>query len=388
MTAQALAIVMRSGAILLVGAAYYRHFVAAPRAVDGNRSGVAGWIVAATTAVIAASLAGAVATAVDLYAGWESEFLARYAFESREGRASLGRVALAAALAWAAWSAGSARRAASAVLGSAMVASLAVTSHASGAAGPVDVPLDALHGAAAAAWMGALFGVAWIEPCASREDREWWLAAVARVSATAGACVFVLAGTGVYAALQRIWGPPALLRTTYGHLLTAKLLLLALAIGVAVINRWHWLPFVRAGSGLGPLRSGLRAESMLVLAALCVAGALATEPPPEPARRVVRLVAVEPPPQPWSIEARAVAGPDGAVQVSLLVVDDAGAPAAEATSVRVHLDQAGRGALVAVNAVRIGPGRYQAVLAERFSADWTLEVVVPGGRARFQPLTR
>jgi putative copper export protein/mono/diheme cytochrome c family protein len=145
------------------------------------------------------------------------------------------------------------------MLGAAGLVAGAAAGHAATAPGRSDVSIavDAIHLLAAGVWAGALVPFAlflrWAEP--DRHDGIPAITvavAVRRFSTLGLASVVVMLVTGAYAALQQIGSIPALLGTTYGHWLSAKLAILALVLGVALLNRVHLRPRIdRAVAGPG-----------------------------------------------------------------------------------------------------------------------------------------
>jgi copper transport protein len=97
---------------------------------------------------------------------------------------------------------------------------------------PVAMTSAALHLLATAVWLGglaALLGTLYRAPLTP--------AAVTRFSRLAFACVTVLAVTGVYQSWRGLGSWDALTGTTYGRLLTAKLVAVALLLGAAALSR-------------------------------------------------------------------------------------------------------------------------------------------------------
>ncbi|MBM3451130.1 MAG: hypothetical protein FJX78_09175 [Armatimonadetes bacterium] len=375
------------GATLLGGAAWFLHVVVGRDADATVRQFVSRWAWTAAAVTVAASIGDLAEAALRIGVGADPSFFWRYAMESRQGNATLARVALAGVLGLLS---SHSRRGGSIVAIAAIVimfASISVTSHAAGHPGPVAILLDVVHGVAAAVWLGAVVGVAY-SPLWRRDEgtrRARLIAIFDSVSATGLAAVILLMTTGAYAALLRIWGPPALVRTVYGNLLLAKLALFALALGIAAFNRWRGLRALRAGAAGDALRRNVRLESVVLLAIVLVTGFLTATAPPEPARRVLRLITVEPAPAPWLVQARAVAGPDATIQISLHVTDAAGNGPPPATPIGVRVSMPGHdmdSGLLA--ATRVGPGRYQVRIRSDMAGRWTLLVVLPEGRARLE----
>jgi copper transport protein len=95
--------------------------------------------------------------------------------------------------------------------------------------------LDAAHVLAMAAWVGGLLMLgAAVLP---RRDGDELGAVLPRFSATAFACVVVLAVTGTYAAWRGVGTTSALFTTTYGLLVVAKVVLFVGLIGLGNLSR-------------------------------------------------------------------------------------------------------------------------------------------------------
>ena len=157
---------------------------------------------------------------------------------------------------------------------------VAFTGHSS-AGGAHDLATDSLmvHVLAAALWVGGL--AALLGAVASRSsDRASALAtAVPRFSALALVCWLAMAVTGVLNALVRV-PLSALVGTTYGALVLAKLLAL-LALGAfGALHRRRSVGMAAAGDARALMRLGA-AEVLLMLATIGLAVALGRSAPPD-----------------------------------------------------------------------------------------------------------
>jgi len=118
-------------------------------------------------------------------------------------------------------------------------------------------PVDVLHLTAAAAWLGALLGLAWVLPRAGRlADGS------KRASALALGAVVVLGVTGIVRAATSLSAVSQAWSTAYGRTLLVKTVLFALLLAAGYVNRRR-LVLVRA--------------ELLLLAAVVVAVAVLTE---------------------------------------------------------------------------------------------------------------
>ncbi|MFT4264038.1 MAG: CopD family protein, partial [Nocardioides sp.] len=154
------------------------------------------------------------------------------------GRAELTRVALAVLLGVLVAARGRLRPVEwSAVVGLLAVllcATFALAGHAAaGAARALSVPSWTLHALAMAVWLGGLGQVVVERVWRSPEGRPVLL----RFSAVAIACVGTLLVTGVFQGWRQVRSLGALAETTYGHLLSVKVGLVVLVLGIALASR-------------------------------------------------------------------------------------------------------------------------------------------------------
>ncbi len=146
------------------------------------------------------------------------------------------------------------------------------------------VPAVFLHGACVLLWPGAFLPL--LDALArSGEDRTRALAAFGRVILPVTA---VLVASGLFLADLQLQAPAALWTTAYGQVLLLKLALVAGLFGLAALNRFRLTAPALAGSPTALSRS-VRAELLLTLAILAVAGLWRFTPPP-------RLLALTAPP--------------------------------------------------------------------------------------------
>lgn len=158
----------------------------------------------------------------------------------------------------------------------------------------INIGADAIHTAAAAAWLGGLLGllVLVVTPASALADTDrvrLLAAAVVRFSSLAIAAVAVLVITGTYRALAELGSLGQLLTTAYGIALTVKLAIFVVMLCVGGYSRLVLHPRLeRAALGLDPserragteLRVSLTIELALALALMvAVAVLVATTPP-------------------------------------------------------------------------------------------------------------
>lgn len=178
-------------------------------------------------------------------------------------------------------------------LGAITVASLAWTGHGAaeeGALGTLHLTADGLHLLAAAAWIGALFGLAALIWTSARSSAEAEVraaeTALAGFSGVGTALVALLLLTGVVNGWFLV-GPnrlPALFTTAYGRLLTVKLLAFGAMLCLAAANRFVLTPRLKSSrpttAAVRALRASVLIETTLALAVLVAVSWLGTLMPP------------------------------------------------------------------------------------------------------------
>ena len=214
---------------------------------------------------------------------------------TRFGHVWMARLGLAVVLALCLWPSQaddrpvSARRITAALLAAALLGALAPAGHAGATAGMAGVILlvsDAAHAIAAATWVGGLVPLALLLAAARSAADGASLAAVRaatrRFSNFGLVSVATLLATGSVDAIFLVGSVPALLGTAYGQLLSAKILLFAMTVGIAAVNRLKLTPRL-AESGAADAMRGLQrnglAEATLGLLIVAIVAALGTIPP-------------------------------------------------------------------------------------------------------------
>jgi putative copper export protein/mono/diheme cytochrome c family protein len=176
------------------------------------------------------------------------------------------------------------------VLSAAFMASLAWAGHGGanpGPAGVFQVAADALHLAAAGAWIGGLLPFVLVMACALRTRNEAWNRVAADITRRFSAFGVIVVGVLLLTGLSNTWflvgSLPRLLGTTYGQLLLLKIALVIVMVAVAAVNRLVLMPRLRDAAGAAGVlsrlwRNGL-IEIALGLVILAVVGTLGTTPP-------------------------------------------------------------------------------------------------------------
>ena len=165
-------------------------------------------------------------------------------------------------------------------MGSSLLVSLTLLSHAAAEGRFLPFLADWLHAAAASFWMGGLLGFALVlrsgpmRALTAKQRTELRRHAVRRFSNVATSAVMVLAATGSYAALLHVPSLSALVGTPYGRALVVKLALVALVLtlgGTTFMLR-----------GREPFERLVVVELALALGVFVATGFLTTLPPAAP----------------------------------------------------------------------------------------------------------
>lgn len=202
-----------------------------------------GALAVAVASVLTFLLQGPYAAATGLGTALDPDLLAATA-GSGAGRAVLARGALALAVAAVllpAWRRGAApsipRTTVAGVLAAGLVVSTAATGHP--VAGPwpgLAVAAAVVHVAAMAVWLGGLAGLllSVLRPPVSADELAATLTTWSRLAFGA---VVALVVSGTVQAVREVGSPTALVSTTYGWILLAKLALVAVLLGAAGVSR-------------------------------------------------------------------------------------------------------------------------------------------------------
>ena len=216
-------------------------------------------------------------------------------FETAAGKAILWRAGLLAVLlAVSLWPDpfGRLRRLAVACLSAAALATLAWGGHAAaqeGSGASLHLAADIVHVVAGATWFGALIAFTVLlfgtEP-AEAEAVAALHVALARFSQVGTLLVTAILATGLVNswALVGLDNVPALLTTTYGRVLLAKIGLFAAMLGLAAVNRFRLTPALGRANGdaaptLASLKRSLALETAAALAIVALVAWLGTLSP-------------------------------------------------------------------------------------------------------------
>ncbi len=206
---------------------------------------------------------------------WETGAVRTVLRETHFGNVCLARLAVAIVVASACFAAGEPDRpiprATGGVGALAILASLAACGHAaagSGTQGAIRLGADALHLAAAGAWLGSLVPFAAMlahctgdKPCLDFAHR-----AARRFSGLGIASVAIIVLTGIVNARYTVRTLDALVESRYGIELLAKVAVFAAILVVAALNRWRLTPRLPTTLAGPPALRALRRNTLLEIA--------------------------------------------------------------------------------------------------------------------------
>lgn len=268
------------GAVLLVGAGVFRFAVGPELAPAMQRTLRAGAVLGAVLVVLA-SLADVVWAVSSIVARFDPALVFRYLLSADHGRATLLRLALTLPLVALTLTA---RRRFSGLYFSVTSLGVLVTfsylSHAAVEHGAGALLGDLGHFTAAALWGGAVLYTALSPAWGNPAQRENLTATVRRVSRTGLASVLLLTATGIYASILHLDAPAMLATTPYGRLLSLKLGLIAVILGLAAFNRWVFLPSLTKQGGTKGFARVMKFEALLLILVFATTGVLTTSPLP------------------------------------------------------------------------------------------------------------
>ncbi|MDO8363984.1 MAG: CopD family protein [Actinomycetota bacterium] len=145
----------------------------------------------------------------------------------------------------------------------------------------IGVATDVAHHAAAAAWIAGLAIVGWIVIPATTPDVL--VPAVRRFSRVAAVSVAVLVVTGLVQSVRLVGSPMDLLDANHGRYLLAKIVVLAVMLGIANANRRRVDHRLDDPDGLGrhtgPLRQAIVTEFAIGLVIVGITAAMVVSPP-------------------------------------------------------------------------------------------------------------
>ena len=268
------------GTVLLLGAGVFRLVIGPELARTMRRSLRVGAVLGAVL-IISVSLADVGWTVFRLVARFDPALTLEYLLTTRHGQATLLRLALTIPLALLVLTE---RRRSSgplfAVTSLGVLVTFSYLSHAAVQHGAAALLTDLGHVTAAALWGGAVLYTALSPAWGDPAQREALTRAAGRVSSTGLGSVLLLTATGVYASVLHLEAPAMLATTPYGRLLSLKLVLVAVILGLAAFNRWVYLPALTQRGATRGFARVMRLEALLLLTVFAATGLLTTSPLP------------------------------------------------------------------------------------------------------------
>jgi len=258
------------------------------------------------------------------------------------------------------------------VPGAVLLLTLTLQSHAMATQRFTPVLADFLHLLALAPWVGGLVGFIWVGATVLRgtSGSEVFQRVVPRFSKIAIGSVMLLVITGVYGSKLHIPNVQALIHTTYGRTLIAKVVLLLPFVALGGVN------LIRRGAG--HFRRLIWAEVLMAALIFAAAGLLTSIPPAgvEIASRPGGFVGTTQG-EGLTIKLRVDPNRIGATNPWITVNRSDGSPEAEASvGLRVSMVEHDMG-LQNVDATEASPGLYTAEqVALGMDGTWRFEVVV------------
>ncbi len=150
-------------------------------------------------------------------------------------------------------------------------------------------PMVFLHGTGVAFWVGALAPLA----AMTWRQADGTLAVLNRFSRVAVPVVGILMLSGLVLAIVQLQRAGALIDTDYGLILSTKLVLVAVLLGLAALNRYRLTPaLARAASDARPLLRSILAEGFVVAGILFVVAGWRFTPPPRALAAAVTPLAI------------------------------------------------------------------------------------------------
>ncbi len=283
-----------TAAMLVFGAASFR-FYALPEHGGGGLAAfdlrlarlVAAAALAALLSALALLLCHSAMMAGSPAAALDPGTVAAVLLHTRFGRVWSVHLLLALALVLSCLRAADAVRTPSLILAFGLLASLGWVGHAAVGEGPAGIARElnqSLHLLAAGMWLGGLAPLGWLLRAARRADDDALTSlareALGQFSRMGYAAVGLVALTGMVNSLLLVGSLRALAGSSYGRLLTLKILLFTALVAVALFNRFRLAPrLTREPAALARLGRAVAVEQGLGLAILAVVSILGTWPP-------------------------------------------------------------------------------------------------------------
>lgn len=139
-----------------------------------------------------------------------------------------------------------------------------------------------VHQSAAIVWVGGVIGLLLSAGARRAADSGLWPRLLAHFSPLGLGSVLALLGTGLYLAVHYVGSWESVVGTNYGIMIAAKLMLLAAALSLALLNFTHTRRWRRSGDAVGAatrVPTYIEAELCVLLAIVLLGASLAATPP-------------------------------------------------------------------------------------------------------------
>jgi putative copper export protein len=268
------------GVVLLVGAGLFKYGVGPELLGQRMRRRLRWGALLGAALVVAASLGDVAWTIATILGRFDPAITWDYLLTSNHGRATLLRSGLALLLAALTVSPRTYDPALLTVPAVGVLATFSYLSHGTAMHGSSALLADLGHFIAATLWGGAVLYTA-LSPAWHDSNRLDDLnRVVARVSSIGLFSVLLLTATGLYASTMHLDAPALLVTSAYGRVLSFKVALVVVILGIAALNRWWFVPALRRGQVQRRFGRILKVEALLLIGVLAATGLLTTSPLP------------------------------------------------------------------------------------------------------------
>jgi putative copper export protein len=257
---------------------------------------------------------------------------------------------------------------------------LTMTSHAGSRGELLPIIGDFVHLIAMLVWVSAVLYTAVYRFATPRDGVN----ILERVSSVALLSVGALTLTGVYAGLVRLWDPALLSVTQYGQTLVLKVAVVAVAVVLAGINRFQWMPLLRRiPSRLPNFQRFLALEAVVLTGVLMTTSALTTTAPPERGAGLKRVITFEQTQGVWTLKGTANPTALGGVRLEFTITGQPGYTLEPDARVDAALDMSSHGmSAIAMTPRRSSDGTYTAEGFFGMTGDFDAVIRVPGATWR------
>jgi putative copper export protein len=256
--------------------------------------------------------------------------------------------------------------------------SLSMTTHVGASGEVLPVIGDLLHVSAMMIWVSSVACLA-LGQFIPKEG----VFLAARVSSIAAWCVGLLTLTGVYQSLIKLWLPALLIETQYGITLTIKLLLYAVVLAFAGINRFYWMPQLERRPQLFKgFQIATRVELSLLATVLLATATLGSTAPPERDVQLIAPVRIKETQGVWTLEANAVTPAIGGLWLEFRITGKNGYKLEPDARVDMNLSMPADGMTIKQNPTRRKDGTYLLDTRLGMPGEWKILIKVPGASWR------